>query len=49
MKDKGFSIDVEFPKPGSTEFELFAQYVADAVYERIKKRLQEDSEGAAKA
>ena len=49
MKETTVSIEVKLPAPGDDEFERFVDNVFKAVYERIKKRLQDDAEGAVAA
>ena len=44
MKTEGLSIEVRLPVPGDEEFEALIENITDAVYERIKRRLQEDAE-----
>ena len=47
MEATTVSVEVKLPTPGDDEFERFVDDVFKAVYERIKKRLQDDVEGAA--
>ena len=49
MKIESLSVDVKLPAPEDHEFEAFVESVVNAVYERIKKRLQDDAEGAVAA
>ena len=49
MKIESLSVDVKLPAPGDHEYEAFVESVVNAVYERIKKRLQDDAEGAVAA
>ena len=44
MKTEGLSIEVRLPASGDKEFEALIENITDAVYERIKRRLQEDAE-----
>lgn len=46
MKTEGLSIEVRLPAPGDEEFETLVENIADAVYERIKRRLQDEAGGA---
>ncbi|MEO8644605.1 hypothetical protein [Pseudomonas sp.] len=46
MKSEGMSIEVQLPEPGDEAFEAFVESVANAVYERVSKRLRNDEEGA---
>ena len=46
MKETTMSVEVKLPAPVDDEFERFVENVFKAVYERIKKRLQDDAEGA---
>ncbi|MBP5969925.1 hypothetical protein [Pseudomonas iridis] len=45
MKTEGLSIEVRLPAPGDEEFEALIENITDAVYERVKRRLQEDVGG----
>ena len=49
MKETTMSVEVKLPAPEDDEFERFVENVFKAVYERIKKRLQDDAEGAVEA
>lgn len=45
MEATTVSVEVKLPTPDDDEFERFVDDVFKAVYERIKKRLQDDVEG----
>ena len=49
MEATTVSVEVKLPTPDDDEFERFVDDVFKAVYERIKKRLQDDAEGAVAA
>ncbi len=49
MEATSISVEVKLPKPGDDEFEKFVDNVFAAVYERLQKRLQDDTEGASAA
>ncbi|WP_168198477.1 hypothetical protein [Pseudomonas sp. DG56-2] len=47
MTTSTLQVEVRLPKAGDEEFEKLADDLADAVYQRVKGRLERDAEGAA--
>jgi hypothetical protein len=46
MEKQSLQIEVRFPKKGEEEFNLLVDQLAEAVYEKVKERLQRDAESA---
>ncbi|MGV0315178.1 hypothetical protein ACKU3N_004535 [Pseudomonas putida] len=46
MSTSTLQVEVRMPKAGDDEFEQWVEELAEAVYERIKRRLEHDAEGA---
>lgn len=46
MTTSTLQVEVRLPKAGEDEFEKLADDLAEAVYQRVKGRLEQDAEGA---
>lgn len=46
MKTEQLTVRVELPKPGDADFEVLVESLAEAVYERVKERLQHEAGSA---
>ncbi|CAB5584032.1 Uncharacterised protein [Pseudomonas putida] len=46
MATSTLQVEVKLPKAGEEEFERLADELAEAVYRRVKERLERDAEGA---
>ena len=46
MTTSTLQVEVKLPKVGEEEFERLVEELAEAVYRRVKERLEQDAEGA---
>ncbi|MGX1087451.1 hypothetical protein [Pseudomonas sp. AP3_22 TE3818] len=46
MKTEQLTVRVEIPKQGDADFEALVAHLAEAVYQRVKERLEQDAKGA---
>lgn len=46
MTTSTLQVEVKLPKAGEEEFERLVEELAEAVYRRVKERLEQDAEGA---
>ncbi|MGE8465416.1 MAG: hypothetical protein ACN6QE_04655 [Pseudomonas putida] len=46
MATSTLQVEVKLPKAGEEEFERLVEELAEAVYRRVKERLEQDAEGA---
>lgn len=46
MDTEQLTIRVELPRPGDMDFEVLVEQLAEAVYQRVKERLQHGVESA---
>lgn len=46
MATSTLQVEVRLPRAGEEEFELLVEELAEAVYQRVKGRLEQDAEGA---
>lgn len=46
MKTEHLTVRVELPNQADADFEALMEHLAEAVYQRVKKRLEQDAKGA---
>lgn len=46
MEIEQLTVRVEIPKSGDADFETLVDHLAEAVYQRVKERLEHDARGA---
>ena len=46
MNTEQLAVRIELPKPGDMDFDNLVESLADAVYEKVKERLENESRGA---
>jgi hypothetical protein len=46
MEIEQLTVRVELPKSGDADFEALVEHLAEAVYQRVKERLEQDTKGA---
>lgn len=46
MSTSTLRVEVRMPRSGDDEFEQWVEELAEAVYQRVKRRLERDAEGA---
>lgn len=46
MDTEKLSVRIELPKPGDEDFEVLVDQLEEAVYQRVKERLQQEAESA---
>lgn len=46
MEKQTLQVEVKFPQKGEEEFDSIVEQLAEAVYEKVKERLEQDAKGA---